>query len=154
MKRFVICALAALGVLLAWGVAASSHSAPLTIDYPLEGSIFPPDFAAPTFLWRDPAPEADKWQIEVAFSDGSQPLLIQAPGDPMRIGEIDPRCIGPTNQPPKLTPEQAASRTWAPQAAVWAEIKRHSAERPATVTITGLSNDNTPVSSGRATPGR
>jgi len=151
VKRFVFCLLGALGVLVAWGVAASSQPGPLTIDYPLEGSIFPPDFAPPTFLWRDAAESAATWRIEVAFSDGSEPLRIQAPGEPMRIGEIDPRCVGSTNQPPKLTPEQAASRTWAPEPKVWAEIKRHSAEHPATVTITGLGKDNTPVSIGRVT---
>jgi tetratricopeptide (TPR) repeat protein len=161
VKRFVICALGALSVLVAGAVAvgwpraatvaAAGQPGPLSIDYPLEGSVFPPDFAAPTFIWRDAAGDAGRWQIEVAFSDGSRPLRIQAPGELMRIGEIDPRCIGPTNQPPKLTPEQAASHTWAPEAGVWAQIKIHSAQRPATVTITGLGKDNTAVSSGRVT---
>ncbi len=151
MKRSAMCALVVLSALVAWALTASTQPGPLTIDYPAEGSVFPPDFAAPTFLWRDAAGDADRWRIEVAFSDGSEALRIQAPGEPMRLGEIDPRCIGPTNQPPKLTPEQAASRTWAPEADVWAHIKRHSAERPATVTITGLSKDNTPVSTGHVT---
>jgi tetratricopeptide (TPR) repeat protein len=141
-----VCGALAVAAILAIGPSPAS----ITIDYPLEGSIFPPDFATPTFLWRDAAGDAETWRIEVAFSDGAKPLRIQAPGEPMRIGEIDPRCIAPTNEPPKLTPEQAASRTWAPEAAVWAEIKRHSSERPATVTITGLRKD-TPVSIGRVT---
>ncbi len=122
----------------------------ITIDYPSEGSIFPPDFAPPTFIWRDAAGDSDRWQIEVAFSDGSKPLRVKTPGEPMRIGEIDPRCIGPTNELPKLTPEQAHSRTWVPDAEVWAAIKRHSVERPATVTITGFGKDKA-VSSGRVT---
>jgi hypothetical protein len=25
----------------------------LTIDYPAEGALFPPDIASPTLLWRD-----------------------------------------------------------------------------------------------------
>ena len=27
----------------------------LTIDYPLDEAVFPPDMAAPTFVWSDPA---------------------------------------------------------------------------------------------------
>ena len=59
----------------------------------------------------------------------------------MRIGEIDPRCIGDTNEPPRLTPEQAAARTWTPDAPTWAAIKKRSVERRATVTITGFRDD-------------
>ena len=55
----------------------------------------------------------------------------------MKIGEIDPRAVGPTNQPPTLTPQQAAAHTWIPDAESWAAIRRHSVDRPATVTITG-----------------
>ncbi|MGD0200313.1 MAG: tetratricopeptide repeat protein [Bryobacteraceae bacterium] len=141
-----VCGALALAAVFVGG--ASVPPASITIDYPAEGSIFPPDFAAPTFLWRDAAGDAETWLIEVAFSDGSTPLRIQAPGERMRIGEIDPRCVGATNELPKLTPEQAAARTWAPEAGVWAQIKRHSVERPATVTITGLGKGG-PVSSGR-----
>ena len=147
MKRSaVLGACAALVVAALFVGAATVPPAAISIDYPLEGSIFPPDFAAPTFIWRD-AGNADKWLIEVAFSDGSKPLRIQAPGEPMRIGEIDARCIAPTNEPPKLTPEQAASRTWLPEPGVWAAIKQHST---ATITIKGLLR-NKPVSAGRVT---
>lgn len=56
----------------------------------------------------------------------------------MTVGEIDPRCVAPTNQPPSLTPQQAAARTWTPDAAAWAEMKRRSAGHAAAVTITGI----------------
>jgi hypothetical protein len=39
---------------------------------------------------------------------------------------------------PKLTAEQAAARTWKPDAEVWAEMRRRAAEQAATVTIAGL----------------
>jgi tetratricopeptide (TPR) repeat protein len=112
---------------------------PITIDYPHEGSIFPPDFAAPTFLWRDPSP-AIRWSIEVAFPNGG-PLRASSLGEPMRIGEIDERCIAPTNELPKLTPEQAAAHTWKPSDADWAAIRKRALGRVATVTITGYSGD-------------
>src|ERR1035441_3119444 len=38
----------------------------IAIDYPAEGSVFPPDIAAPTFLWRDADPSATSWRIEFA----------------------------------------------------------------------------------------
>ena len=48
---------------------AGAGNAPesISIDYPLNASIFPPDIAAPTFQWRDPAPNAGSWQIDVSF---------------------------------------------------------------------------------------
>ncbi len=55
----------------------------------------------------------------------------------MRVGKIDPRCVTPFNAP-ELTPQQAASHTWTPDAATWAAIKQHSVKRPAIVTIAGF----------------
>ena len=116
----------------------NSVSASITIDYPEDGSIFPPEIVPPTFLWRDPETSAKTWRIDISFADGSETLHVNSHGDPMRIGEIDLRCVSDTNQPPSLTPEQAAAHTWTPDAATWATIKRHSVERPATVSIVGL----------------
>ena len=73
---------------------------PVVIDYPADGSVFPPDMAAPTFLWRDPAAGAVSWQIDVSFADGSAAMHMAAKGERMHIGEIDPRCVSPTNRPP------------------------------------------------------
>jgi cytochrome c-type biogenesis protein CcmH/NrfG len=112
--------------------------APITIDYPAEGSVFPPDMTAPTFLWRDPAAAARAWTIEVTFAGGAAGLRAQSRGERLRIGEIDARAMGPTNEPPRLTPEQAAARTWRPDAEAWTRIKELSVEHPATVTITGF----------------
>jgi hypothetical protein len=90
----------------------------------------------PTFLWRDPSPAA-AWRIDVTFADGSPALRVQAAGDRMRVGEIDPRCVGPANELPALTPQQAAERTWKPDDATWGELKRRPVAGPATVAITG-----------------
>ena len=56
----------------------------------------------------------------------------------MHIGEIDQRCIAPTNKLPELTPEQAAAHTWNPDAGTWEDIKKHSVGAAAVVTITGF----------------
>jgi tetratricopeptide (TPR) repeat protein len=122
----------------AFGLQAA-HDARITIDYPLDGSIFPPEFRPPTFIWRDPAEKAARWQIEVNFSDGSAGVRAQSRGEPIQIGEIDPRCISTTNELPKLTLEQAAAHTWVPDIATWQTIKNHSVKGPAVLTITGFS---------------
>ena len=111
---------------------------PISIDYPLDGSIFPPGITPPTFIWRDAA--AGSWQIEVVFADRSAPIHIQSAGERMRVGAIDPECVSDTNEPPKLTPRQAASWTWTPDAATWAAIQARSTSQLATVTITGYNS--------------
>jgi tetratricopeptide (TPR) repeat protein len=124
---------------LAW--AARPDAAVLsrvTVDYPEEGSVFPPEIAAPTFLWRDAAENARAWLIEVTFADGSPAIRVESAGERLRIGEIDPRSVSSSNDLPRLTPQQAAGRTWVPDSAVWSEIKKHSVEHPARVTISGF----------------
>jgi tetratricopeptide (TPR) repeat protein len=123
---------------------------PIVVDYPEEGSVFPPDFASPTFLWRD-ASTATSWRAEVTFADGGAPVRAETLGPRMRVGEIDPRAVGPTNEPPKLTPEQAAARTWKPDGPTWETIKQRSAGAAATVTIDGFAGPGAtgPVSHGQ-----
>ncbi|MGO9108275.1 MAG: tetratricopeptide repeat protein [Thermoguttaceae bacterium] len=111
----------------------------ITVDYPEEGSIFPPEIAAPTFLWHDASEAAVAWRVDVTFSDGSPTLHLPVRGEPPRVGEIDPRCIAATNELPKLTPQEASARSWTPDTETWESIKNHSADGPATAAFTGLS---------------
>jgi tetratricopeptide (TPR) repeat protein len=108
---------------------------PIAIDYPGDGSVFPPEFPPPTFIWRDTS-NATVWTIEVALQDGGR-IRVVSGGEPMRIGEIDWRAAGPTNELPKLSREQASAHTWIPGAETWNSIKRNSTQHPATLTITG-----------------
>ena len=117
----------------------AAHPASITIDYPLDGSIFPPEITPPTFIWRDAAANATRWRIDIAFADGSAGMHVQSAGERLAIGEIDPRCISSTNELPKLTPEQAAAHTWIPEAGAWEAIKQHSVAGAAVVTISGFS---------------
>jgi Flp pilus assembly protein TadD len=132
--------------------AAERTPAVLTIDYPLSGSIFPPEITPPTFIWHDDAATAGLWRIAITFADGSSEMRFESRGDGMKIGEIDQRCISVNNELPKLTREQAAAHTWTPDAEAWEKIKRHSAVGPAQVIITGFSQDNLQhaLSSGQA----
>lgn len=133
---------------------SKSERTSITIDYPESGSIFPPDIMPPTFLWRDSNASARTWRIDVSFADGSESLHVNSSGDLMRIGEIDPRCISNTNKPPALTPEQAAAHTWTADVATWATIKLHSVAEPATVVISGVSDNTDDTKDGAVSQGR
>ena len=109
----------------------------ITVDYPAQNSIFPPELPAPTWLWRDTNSGATSWRIHVTFADGSPAIHAESAGGRLRTGQSDPRCVSSTNQPPALTPQQAAAHTWVPDAATWSTIKKHSVNRPATMVITG-----------------
>jgi tetratricopeptide (TPR) repeat protein len=122
-------------------VHAGNQPARIAVDYPLNGSIFPPDMAAPTFQWRDPSTTATTWQIEVSFAGGAAPLHATSKGEGMQIGEIDPRCISNTNKLPELTPEQAAAHTWKPDAATWAAIEKQAGKGAITIAIRGMEAD-------------
>jgi len=117
---------------------------PISIDYPEDGSIFPPEITPPTFIWRDAA--ADSWKIEIVFADHSAPLQLQPKAERMHFGAIDPDCISSTNELPKLTSQQAASWTWTPDAATWQVIQSHSRDLPAMVTIAGFTKSQGEVS--------
>ena len=139
VKSAVIAATAVIVV----GVAATAafllvqRPRQVTIDYPLEGSVFPPDFAPPTLEWRD-GRSAKTWTIDVSAGAGAG-VHATSHGEPPQIGEIDQRAVGPTNKLPELTPERAAAHTWTPDAATWEAIKKVSAGKSAVLTITGYS---------------
>jgi Flp pilus assembly protein TadD len=131
--------------------ASPGRLAIITIDYPAEGSCFPPEITPPTFLWRDAAANVTSWTIDVAFPDGAPAIHVQSSGEPLRIGEIDPEAVSANNELPKLTPEQAAAHTWIPDGSTWDAIKRRSVGSQATIAITGFRDADLkqPVSSGQ-----
>ena len=142
-----------LAVVLAWSaiqyrlgnggsVFAQTHASPaaITVDYPENGSIFPPEITPPTFIWHDES-NAAAWTIDVSFSDGSPAIHFQSQGARPRIGEIDPRCISSSNELPALTPRQATAHTWTPTTEAWQAIKLHSKEHAATITIAGVQTE-------------
>ena len=126
----------------------SAQTTGITIDYPQDGSIFPPEITPPTFLWRDSALEAKSWRIDILFSDRSKALHLSSTGPGVEIGEIDPRCVSTANKLPTLTAEQVAAHTWKPDGILWSLIKQHSIGKPATVAFTGLDKEGREVSSG------
>lgn len=120
-------------------LAAAQPPGRIVIDYPLQDSLFPPDFAPPTFLFRDSAPSNTAWRAVVRFTDGGAPLRLQLQVRWLESGEIDYRAVADTNELPRVPADKAASRTWRPSREEWEEIKRRSLEKPATVVIEGYS---------------
>jgi len=81
----------------------------LTIAYPLDQTLFPPEIVPPTFRWKDDAGRCDRWLVTIEFEDDE--------------GRIN--CL--TREP-----------QWTPEAAVWEAIKQRSAERQAKVNVLGV----------------
>ncbi len=136
-----------------WGGAPTpvraAEAAPIVIDFPEEGSIFPPEITPPLFLWRETNPAATVWQIEVVFGERAPRVHAISRGEKLQVGELDTTLVGYV--PPTLTPEQAEQHTWRPDRAAWETIKKHSRRQPAAIVITGFRDAGMtePVSSGR-----
>ena len=81
----------------------------LTIIYPLDGTLFPPELVPPTFRWEDKTPGVDSWVIRIAFEGEDEVLTFRA--------------------------RQA---NWSPEPDAWENIKRRSRESSATLTIFGV----------------
>ncbi len=102
--------------------AAPVQADAVRITYPMEGTLFPPDIVAPTFLWEDKATGVDRWQISVQGADGGD--LLKASVD---------------------------AQSWRPSEAKWQQIKQLGAERKVEVVVTGFSSTKSAsrLSSGR-----
>ncbi len=133
---------AATALLLVGGLRAGGPAtavSPIIVDYPRQGSLFPPDIVAPLFQWRDANDGATAWKIEVMFADRSHGAQMWSQGEKMQLAEMDTSLTGYV--PPTLTPEQQAAHTWRPDAKLWANIKKHSVRGMARITITGYRSE-------------
>jgi len=83
----------------------------LTIEHPLDETLFPPDIAAPTFCWIDSNGRADTYLVTLEFSDGNGRMSFF------------------TRQP-----------QWTPAAAAWEALKKRSLENEAGATILGINH--------------
>ena len=82
----------------------------LTISYPLDETLFPPESVAPTFRWQDSrSGNSDIWLVTIEFEDGEE-------GSSHLVRQQE----------------------WTPSDEQWREIKRRSLESTAKVTILGV----------------
>ena len=117
--------LAAAGVLVVWLIAfrepivridevlaiyeENREYGGLTIDYPLDQTLFPPEIPAPTFRWQDPGTDSDTWLVTIRIEDGGERASY-------------------------LTRDTR----WTPTDEQWETIKRRSREKEAAVTVLGM----------------
>ena len=81
---------------------------PMHIVYPSDGTIFPPDFSPPTFIWKNDGSKPDYWAVEA---------------------KTESKIVLTT----KVLKEQ-----WKPSKDEWNKIKQSSFENRLTVTIAGI----------------
>ena len=113
--------------------------ASLAVDYPLNEAVFPPDMAAPTFVWSDPAKETDTWLIDVAPGAEADHICVLTRGaTPLPARDSDPRTVSEAGAAYKPPEPPIAPRRWMPEPQVWEQIKSLSKGRTLTVTILGL----------------
>ncbi len=84
----------------------------LTISYPLDETLFPPEIAPATFRWQDNRQGSDDWLVTIQFPDGAG-----------RMSSLVSAC------------------QWEPSDEEWDQIKRRSLKGNATVTVLGVSCD-------------
>jgi hypothetical protein len=84
------------------------HPFGITVDYHGEGTIFPPEFPAPEFLWKDTLNTPAHWHIRFSTRSGKE--LYR------KIVELP---------------------SWRPDSAVWNKIKTISGTDPVSLTIIG-----------------
>ena len=85
-----------------------THSDKLDILHPFDCTLFPPEIAAPDFIWKDGA-NAEIWRLLIEFSDDDPPVRIMTD-----------------------------STSWTPEPKLWEIIKKRSLEKTALVTIEGI----------------
>jgi len=105
-------------------LARATSPGRITIEYPLDGTLFPPEISAPTLRWKDENVRATRWLVTIVFAEGRR--------------HID---------------HFTAQPQWQPAARLWAQIKRRSLERPALVRVIGFDQHAPPeaLSAGQVT---
>ena len=81
----------------------------LSIIYPYHESVFPPEIAAPTFVWEDTNSSSSSWLVVVKFSREERPVVALL-----------------------------HQKHWTPAKSVWEIIKANSMDAPAEVDILGI----------------
>ena len=57
------------------GIVSTESFGQLSIQYPLDETLFPPDIVAPKFIWEDKTQGVSKWQVVIRFQDSNSEEL-------------------------------------------------------------------------------
>lgn len=139
-------------LMIACGAGGLFRATPqgMRIEYPEDGSLFPPEMTAPAFFWRAPDGGSMAWRVEFDFQDGKGPLRANIKAARPVFGEIDSRVDLAAAAVEEFQARMADAWTWKPEASVWNEVKRRSAEQPVQVTITGFADSKRRQAAARA----
>jgi len=85
----------------------------LSITYPANNTVFPPEIAAPTFMWEDEIERVDRWLVSISFEEKDLSFNVF------------------TNQP-----------QWRPDSTQWEKIKAQSINQNAKIAILGVKGAN------------
>jgi tetratricopeptide (TPR) repeat protein len=121
-------------------VNSREHS-PITIDYPFDKSVFPPEIIAPTFLWHDSREKSDLWLIDIRFEGNSYHIYALTAGKQTEP-EIDPEAVSSANEHYKRSDYDIAAKAWTPDEQTWQVVKQNSVKQNAIVTVYGLDSRN------------
>jgi tetratricopeptide (TPR) repeat protein len=86
----------------------SAEPSGIVVDYPRNGTIFPPEMPAPEFLWHDPFPGEGKYLFSVTTREGEE-----------------------------LVTQRVTSRNWRPEPEVWETLKSVSKHETLFFTLAG-----------------
>jgi tetratricopeptide (TPR) repeat protein len=103
----------------------------LTIRYPLNETLFPPEIVPPTFHWEDANSASDTWLITIKFQDNQDRM------NPVRNSKGGENA----GQKAKISDGMnflVRESRWTPGADKWEVIKKRSLENQAIVTILGV----------------
>ena len=122
-------------------VTSEQKYSPITIDYPFDQSVFPPEIVAPTFLWHDPQQASDLWLIDIVFQDNPHHIYVLTIGKQAEP-QIDPEAVSPANSDYRRSDYDLAAKAWSPDEYTWDIIKKNTIGKYATLTILGFNKDD------------
>ena len=116
---------------------------PIEVNYPLDEAMFPPDMAAPTFVWSDSAAQANTWLIDMTWGENHNHLYVLTQGaTPPTPRDSDPNTASKEAAAYKPPTPEVPIRRWMPTPDTWEQIKSMSRSQAATVTISGFHSSN------------
>jgi len=71
----------------------------VTVDYPAEGTVFPPDIVPPTLRWHDAVKDVNSWKISVRRQGGGAHAFLQYGHDELLAQLVSQRKTATMTRP-------------------------------------------------------
>jgi len=119
--------------------ATSENLSSIEVNYPLDEAMFPPDIAAPTFVWSDSADQANTWLIDMVWGENRSHLYVLTQGaTPPPSRDSDPNTVSKEAAAYKPPTPEVPVRRWMPTPETWEQIKSMPRGQAVTVTLSGF----------------